>query len=745
MKSLFRNVCFAALTALCAVVLAACEDDDTKSGDLQLFYPTVVDIGPSMNFVSGTPTYYGPAPSNFSIAGITLDDKAFTSECFSIGADTGMVSISNTDALDPGTYKLTIACQAGGGAYRFENIFVVRMVSATPEAIEVSEPTLVIPYAELETTEASVTVAPVGESVSILNYSLVQAEGFEYFTISKDGVVTYNAEFTGEVMPGSYPLPVKIETYAGSATYENLLTARITSEPLEVRYPSASGRMEYNMAFQGSTPSLKGSPDEVVWAIKQVIPAEGTDPTDKIKIDPATGVVSVDAGSELPIDASYTLDLTVKNSFGSTDFDGAYTLSVIEFIAPIESDKFGYEDAVAIQGGEFKVSKKAGFVGDEVTFSLGDVPAGVQGQISIDPVTGDVSAAKGHSIPMGVYDIPVKASNLKGEAETTLKLTVNENPYYFTTITYGNNLGLTPVENYANQFYFAAAADFTELTPTTDAKPGTKLSWSIKIKHQCSGTLIDSETGAITPKGFKSGNGGLVLVTATAGEGEVGETSITVPVFFSFHVAVSGVTVRYKPFVMQVNPRRGGTSVVPEIRCAQSFVVPAGLPPHVQLLQYRRSRVAQGRHSGRKYRHVPVSDVEGVLQQHRFGNGGHRFERPDFLLREYGASGLGAGLCGTCHQIGRRECQQMDRLEQRGSQRCVHRPDDFRHGRQFGRYQLRLADLPHLDLVRREILNLTEHETYEIHDKPGFRAERGADPSRPDAGLRGVGPEQDNG
>lgn len=581
MKSLFRNVCFAALTALCAVVLAACEDDDTKSGDLQLFYPTVVDIGPSMNFVSGTPTYYGPAPSNFSIAGITLDDKAFTSECFSIGADTGMVSISNTDALDPGTYKLTIACQAGGGAYRFENIFVVRMVSATPEAIEVSEPTLVIPYAELETTEASVTVAPVGESVSILNYSLVQAEGFEYFTISKDGVVTYNAEFTGEVMPGSYPLPVKIETYAGSATYENLLTARITSEPLEVRYPSASGRMEYNMAFLGSTPSLKGSPDEVVWAIKQVIPAEGTDPTDKIKIDPATGVVSVDAGSELPIDASYTLDLTVKNSFGSTDFDGAYTLSVIEFIAPIESDKFGYEDAVAIQGGEFKVSKKAGFVGDEVTFSLGDVPAGVQGQISIDPMTGDVSAAKGHSIPMGTYDIPVKASNLKGEAETTFKLTVNENPYYFTTITYGNNLGLTPFENYANQFYFAAAADFTELTPTTDAKPGTKLSWSIKIKHQCSGTLIDSETGAITPKGFKSGNGGLVLVTATAGEGEVGETSITVPVFFSFHVPVSGVTVRYKPFVMQVNPRRGGTSVVPEI---------TGVPNLSSfLLDYRRT------------------------------------------------------------------------------------------------------------------------------------------------------------
>ena len=46
MKSLFRNVCFAALTALCAVVLAACEDDDTKSGDLQLFYPLSQSVYP---------------------------------------------------------------------------------------------------------------------------------------------------------------------------------------------------------------------------------------------------------------------------------------------------------------------------------------------------------------------------------------------------------------------------------------------------------------------------------------------------------------------------------------------------------------------------------------------------------------------------------------------------------------------------------------------------------------------------
>lgn len=577
MKSIFRNVCFAALTALCAVVFAACEDDDTKSGDLQIFYPTVVDIGPSMNFVSGTPTWKGPAPTAFSITGITLDGAAVAVESFSINAETGIVTITDTDQLQAGVYKLSISCQAGGGSYRFKDIFEVRMVPATPEAIEVSAPMLEIPYAELETTEAAVTVTPAGESVSILNYSLVQKEGYEYFTISKEGVVTYNDKFKGEIMPGSYALPVRIETYAGAMTYENLLTGRITSEPLEVRYPSAAGRMEFDMAFQSSTPVLKGSPDEVVWAIKRVDPA-----TDQIKIDPATGVISVDAGNGFAIDDVYAVDLTVANSFGTVDFEGAFKLTVIAYIAPIESETFAYEDTEAIQGGEFKVSKKAGFVGDEVAFALGELPAALQGQISINETTGDVSAAKGHSIPVGTYEIPVKASNLKGDAETVLKLNVKENPYYFTTISYGNNLGLAPAENYASQYRCPTAADLTSLmlTPTTDAKPGTQLSWSIKIKHQCSGSLIDSNTGVLTLKGFKANNGGLILVTATAGEGEVGETSVTIPVFFSFMQEVNGVTIHYTPFVFQVNPRRGGTSAVPVV---------TGVEPAQFLIDYRRT------------------------------------------------------------------------------------------------------------------------------------------------------------
>ena len=569
------------------VLFTGCKDDETSDA-LDLYYSEVVNIGPSMLFNSDAPTYYGPAPSDFAITGITLDDAAVSSESFSINAVTGIVSITNTETLEPGVYKLTISCLAGGARYTFKDIFTVRMSPATPEALTVSAPTLEIPYADLETTEASVTVEPVGESVSIQSYSLVQPEGQEYFSITSAGVVSLNAIFKGEVMPGNYPLPIQVKTYAGEMTYEGLLTGRITSLPLSVSYPSSAGRIETDMAFSSTTPTLKGSPDGLSWAIRQVRPGENSPETDLIKIDPATGVISVDAGNGLPIDAVYTVDLTVTNDFGSADFDGAFTLTVVDYIEPIDAATFAYDPVEAIQGGEFTAEKRAGFVGDEAVFALGTLPAEVEGQITIDAATGKISAAKGHSIPLGNYAIPVVASNLKGQAETTLQLTVNENPYYFTKIVYGNNLGLEPAENYANQFRCATLSALTslKLMPTTDAKPGTQLSWSIKIKHQCSGSRIDSDTGELSLNSvdkngsFTANNGGLILVTATAGKGKVGETSVTVPVFFSFIQAKDGVTVHYTPFVFQVNPRTGGTSVAPTVD---------GVDPSLFLMDYRRT------------------------------------------------------------------------------------------------------------------------------------------------------------
>ncbi len=51
----------------------------------------------------------------------------------------------------------------------------------------------------------------------------------------------------------------------------------------------------------------------------------------------------MDAGNGLPIDAVYTVDLTVTNDFGSADFDGAFTLTVVDYIEPIDAATFAYD------------------------------------------------------------------------------------------------------------------------------------------------------------------------------------------------------------------------------------------------------------------------------------------------------------------------------------------------------------------------------------------------------------------
>lgn len=76
-----------------------------------------------MSFISGAPTYYGPAPSDFSIAGMTLDDKAVASDSFTISPETGAVSISNTEGMATGTYKLTVALPGQRGGLHFPGYF----------------------------------------------------------------------------------------------------------------------------------------------------------------------------------------------------------------------------------------------------------------------------------------------------------------------------------------------------------------------------------------------------------------------------------------------------------------------------------------------------------------------------------------------------------------------------------------------------------------------------------------------
>uniref|UniRef100_UPI0040567AFE surface glycan-binding family protein n=1 Tax=Alistipes sp. TaxID=1872444 RepID=UPI0040567AFE len=560
--NLLKGSLLALAVLFTAPAFVACEGDglEQEGASLVIYYPEVSNIGPSMNYISGAPSVYGATPSLFSLSKIKFNNEEFSCDCFSINPSTGAITISNTENLTPGCYKLSVSCLVGSQPFRFEDIFVVNMLPAQPESIEVSRELVEIPYAEAAQSEETITITPKGESVSIINWALKQEEGKEYFSISKEGVISINPNFKGEILPGVYPLSVILSTHAGSTTYEEVATIKITSVAVELSYNPAAGRMEYNMGYTSNAPTMKGSPEEVSYAIKAVTPE-----TDKIAIDPTTGVLSVEKDAELPVDGHYVVDVTVENLYGAVDFMEAFTLDVIAYIEPIDQSTFAYDTVEAIQGTAFEAPLREGLVGDEISFSFVELPADLEGQLSIDPATGKVSAEKGNTIPLGEYNVEIKAANTKNEATTTLVVKIIENPYFFTYIRYGNNLGLDPA-THASQYRCATANEMKalKLTPQTDAKPGVELEWSVAIKHQCGSTTIDPTTGVLSPAGMKAMNGGLVLVTATAGKGKEGETSVTVPVFFSF-MPSSGATVLYTPFVIQVNPRKGIVSAAPEV------------------------------------------------------------------------------------------------------------------------------------------------------------------------------------
>jgi hypothetical protein len=323
-------------------------------------------------------------------------------------------------------------------------------------------------------------------------------------------------------------------------------------------YSPSTGTVEAGSKFSTEAPTLVGSTEGILYSIKNITPA-----TDQISINTLNGVLSLADNNTLKVGDKYTVDVEVANKYGTKIFTSVYVFNIVAFVNPISN--FSYAPVSSVQSASFEASPASGMVGDQVTYSLED---NLNGQLSIDPQTGKVSAAKGNTISIGTHNVTVKAKNIKNEVTTTLAITIKENPNYFSYIRYGNNLGLTPASNYANQFRVHSASELAALTvkPITDIKSGADVTWSVKSLYQMSGTTIASDgTLSFTTDGWKSALGGLVMVTATTGKGTDSEVSVTVPVFFNFASAVSGVTILYTPFVFQVNPKTGGSSVAPTV------------------------------------------------------------------------------------------------------------------------------------------------------------------------------------
>lgn len=549
---------------LCITGFSCTDPETTDSTKFAIFYAGVTDIGPSMNFNMPGPTYIGGTPSDFTITRVTLDGEIYETDCFQISDPaTGAIKLADTDNLPVGTYCLSISCTSNGNYYEFKDIITVNMLAPVPDGISVDPSEVTVDFADIYKESSSAQVkTEEGTHVHISKYEIIQEEGKEYFAISNTGKITVNNKFEGEILPGKYVLNLKLTTEAGAGIYENAVLFNITSKPLALLYAPNSVKVEKDQAYVSNLPTLKGSNESVSYKIKSISPE-----TNAISIDEQTGVISLNANNGLEIGSSFNISVTATNQYGNTDFDDIFVINIVAFINPIT--KFHYSNQEKIQAVAFEITPEE-VDGDELTYSFIDLDSKLTGKLNIDNVTGTITARKGNSIEAGSYTITVKAQNNKSDLTATFTLNIAKNPNNFTYIRYGNNLGLTPEENYADQFDFDKKADLlaAKLAPTTDIPSERPVKWEVKILNSTamSGTKI-SDTGELTFSDHKwNSNYGVsvVFVTATVGEGEEA-ISKTVPVFIRQNKKKNDVYVEYTPFAVKMNPSKGGTVSAPVV------------------------------------------------------------------------------------------------------------------------------------------------------------------------------------
>lgn len=303
-------------------------------------------------------------------------------------------------------------------------------------------------------------------------------------------------------------------------------------------------------------------------------------------IDNATGIISVPDTHTFVLNDVYKVSVKVANSDGNCTGEDALTLTVLDWVDPLVA--FTYPELSVKQGmncvsGEPEISDKKG-----VEFSLVDLAEEYEEYVSINKSTGVVTIEKYNTMPVGNFEIAVKAKNFKGEATGKLVIEVQDNPNYFTYISFGNNLvdEQTPGSIYDNQYRFRTLEELNQinLTPTTDVKEGQTIVWKVVGKHQYKGAdkndfIFWDSNAKITAKMKQTEWDNveytltILLVSATVGSGEEAFTR-TVPLCFNYvKPKGDGTAVLYTPFVCRVNPKYGGRSVVPVIENPGNFVM----------------------------------------------------------------------------------------------------------------------------------------------------------------------------
>ncbi len=596
-----------AAAVVMAVGMNSCKDDDAQS-DYALYYAMVTDFAPGMStYVSQKPSYYGPAPSQYAITGVTFEDANTNNANFEINPENGEITVSNTSTLEIGSYKLSVSCVMNGKSKTFRNVFEFVVQSTFPEGLTANPKVVKIPYTgNLYDQKLTAQLEYQGEGITPMGYSVV-SEGADHFTITPKGVVSIKQPTATTISlpnPGKYNLSVKMTTFGGSKVYDEVVLFDVWSPSLELKYLSVGKLVAGSASRTKVAPTYLGSPDGLHFAITRVRPSDGG----QLSIDPVTGAIIAQAGNTLQIGDVYQLDIEVQNDYDEApvNFVAACQVEIKDQIIPVGG--FAYSDGHdQFREASFTISPDAGLTGDDITFAFVDLPAALNGKLRLDRQTGVISALKKNGIPEGQYTVKVSAINDMSDTAApdiaTFTLNIQPNPNIFTYVRYGNNLNLSPATNYAEQFRYYDAATMAAATLPATSDATTTVVWSVRQIHNAKNVTI-SETGTLSfaadtynpgnvTATLTGGSSGCVLVTATTGQGTPAEYSVSVPVFFNYayfdtslaaNDVTGGVCVTYTPFVHKCSPKEVSTSVAPTYTAKNSGVTVTGIQ-----MDYRRT------------------------------------------------------------------------------------------------------------------------------------------------------------
>jgi len=593
---------------LAGILLPSCIQDNLIDTSFSLYYSEMTEICPGKG-ISVSPSWHGEKPTDFYLTGVKLDGKKYTGDisCFRLDTLSGSFSVIGSDSLDTGNYKLSLKCKSAGKPYSFDDIISIEMMNPIPPDITAQPNRLSVMIGDVRSSSdtvrlpSSVISADGTNNLKIVKYLIANVyrngepapECLSWFKISSDGLFTIVSS-NPEIMAGRYVFDFRLTTLAvgedsEEGIFRNALTLDINSAPENLVYEPTSGKLERGYSGKSPVPVLSGSNTGLKYELLSVKP----DNNIGITVNSATGVIVCPEGYYgCNVGDTYTVSVKVSNEFGSCEFADAYSFNVISYLEPIT--QLAYPSAGSkIEGEPFSLTPSV-VDGEDVEYQFVDLPAVLSG-LSISKTTGEISCPKGFEMPLGTNTITVRAANFKSEKTASVSVNVTKNPYKFTYVRWGNNLGLTPIEDYADQFrveYKQAAFEIP--IAATDIPSGQPVKFTIEPHYQASkvpmGVSINSATGTITLKGQEIEEDGNAVkvhsayVTVTVG----GDSPVAVTKRFFFFVDQQGYRKGYRfeytPFVMKVNPKRGGTSVAPKVTAKGSSTQAEGIT-----MDYRRA------------------------------------------------------------------------------------------------------------------------------------------------------------